>query len=273
MQSLEHSKFPVTLQCTYSGQNDADSFQNLLQLLSRHGFYGVEVNVKDLDSISPETLVHQIHSHGLHMTYLATGVYANTRGYSLSSASPALRRASVAGCVETIEYAAACGCGVIIGFFKNTPARDTDSPSLYLEESLSELVPLARRLHVPILLEATNHYESKIANSLKQAAAFRHIAPDVISILPDTYHMNIEESNPFGALEAFCGQFPNIHFSDNNRFFPGYGCIAFARYAEILEKINYSGTIGIEGNLKYSYPEDLERTASCLCEILCNTAF
>ena len=273
MRLLENSTFPLTLQCTFSGMKGEDSFLQLLELLSSYGFYGVEVNVKDLSAISPDSLMKRIRSFGLHMTYLATGVYANTRGYSLSSASPDRRRESVAGCRENIQYAAECGCGVIIGFFKNTPAVDTVTPELYFEESLRELAPLARRLHVPILLEATNHYESRIANSLEQAADLAgRIDPSIITVLPDTYHMNIEESNPLGALAACGMNFPNIHFSDNNRFFPGFGFIPFEKYAAKLSDLHYEGTIGIEGNLKYSYEQDLEHTASYLANILCRAS-
>lgn len=237
-------------------------------MLSDHGFYGVEVNVKNLEDISPERLTERIHSFGLHLTYLATGVYSGAHGYSLSSSSDELRRASIAGCKENIRYAAECGCGVIIGFFKNNPLIDVNSPEAYLEESLYELVPLARSLHVPLLLEATNHYESKIVNSLDQAAALaQRVGSDTVSILPDTYHMNIEESDPFGALDAASGLFHNIHFSDNNRFFPGFGCIRFRKYLEKLVKLHYTGTIGIEGNLKYGYARDLAVTAAYLSEM------
>lgn len=273
MNLLKKCRFPFTLQCTYPDSTEEDSFLRLLDLLSTYGFYGVEINLKDLRVPAPERLTARLGTFGLRLTYLATGKYSCIHGYSLSAASPALRRASVEGCRESIEYAAACGCGVIIGYFKNNPAVDTEMPERYLEESLCELAPLARRLGVPLLVEATNHYESKIANSLSQAAALaRRVDPQIVFPLPDTYHMNIEESDPLGALEACSGLFPNIHFSDNNRFFPGFGCIDFRRYLRQLEKIHYTGTIGIEGNLKYAYRQDLEITAAYLSDISRNTA-
>lgn len=266
---LENSPFPITLQCTFPPPGKTDSFLKLLDLLSRRGFYGIELNLEDLRSISPHRLTGLLDSFGLKLTYLATGVFARAHGYSLSTSDPHARQSAIDGCRENLYYASECGCGIIIGFMKNNPLTDTCSPEFYLEESLRELTPLAGSLHVPILLEATNHYESRVANSLAQTLEIvQSTDPDVLSVLPDTYHMNIEESDPFRALERCRGHFPNLHISDNNRLFPGLGCIQFPRYIQKLEELHYHGTLGIEGNLKYGYERDLEIASSYLSGIL-----
>ena len=63
------------------------------------------------------------------------------------------------------------------------------------QSSLGELVDAAVESEVPLLVEATNRYEATLANSLDDA--WELAAPfegKNVYILPDTFHMNIEEA-------------------------------------------------------------------------------
>ncbi len=255
---LKTREFPFTLQCTYRRPSELAEFRHLLSLLSEMGFYGIELNLPNLDVISPLELRELLTSYNLTMTYVATGAYAKQRQLSLSASDPVLRREAIEGGKRNIDYAAEMGCGIILGFYKNRPQTDTLTPEHYLEQSLLELDAYAASRQVPVLLEATNRYESRVANALEDTAAYLQRAnTSMFTILPDTYHMNIEESSPFQALIMQKESFRNIHFSDNNRFFPGYGCVRFSEYLDTLRTIQYQGTIGIEGNLKQDYETDL----------------
>ena len=85
-------------------------------------FYGVELNLPDLDLIKPEELKSLLNEYQMKMNMLATGVYAKTHGLSLSSGIPEERMRAVNGCKRNIDYAASMGCGIIIGFLKGGPA-------------------------------------------------------------------------------------------------------------------------------------------------------
>jgi D-psicose/D-tagatose/L-ribulose 3-epimerase len=139
-----------------------------------------------------------------------------------------------------------------------------------LEESLREIVPPAIKRRVPILIEATNRYESSVANALNEAfdviSGFDQAS--LVQILPDTFHMNIEEKDPFVSLRKHKGRYPNIHISDNNRFFPGYRTIRFADLFDLLRSMDYAGTVTIEGNVKEDLLSDIHaamRTFSRSC--------
>lgn len=269
--TLHSSRYPVTLQCTYQGSEEMASFTALLKLLSKYGFSGIELNLPDLSAISDNTLQKLLGSLELRLTYIATGAYAKARGFSLSSPDPVLRRKSIEGCKENIRYASQFHCGIIIGFFKNQPSDKKENAEHYLTDSLIQLSDFARELNVQILLEATNRYESSVANALTDTFQIVHqIGSPMISILPDTFHMNIEECDPFHALRVCSGHYPNVHLSDNNRFFPGMGCIPFERYIQTLDDLQYQGTLGIEGNILQNPETDLEITVRRLSPILCN---
>ena len=53
----------------------------------------------------------------------------------------------------------------------------------------------------PVYIEATNHYEALLANTLADAASFAVNANGPLWILPDTYHMNIEEKDIYAPLQ------------------------------------------------------------------------
>lgn len=247
------------------------SFTVLLKLLSEYGFSGIELNLPDLSAISVNALQKLLNASKLQLTYIATGAYAKVRGFSLSSPDPVLRRKSIEGCKENIRYASQFHCGIIIGLFKNQPYDKKENAEHYLTDSLIRLNDFAEKLNVQILLEATNRYESCVANAL--ADTFQIVCrtkSPMISILPDTFHMNMEERDPFQALRIYSGYYPNIHLSDNNRFFPGMGCIPFERYIQTLDELHYHGTLGIEGRILQNTENDLEIAVRRLSPLLCN---
>ncbi len=89
-----------------------------------------------------------------------------------------------------------------------------------------------------------------------------------LGILPDTFHMNIEESDAGAALKQFRSHFHSLHISDNNRFFPGFGELDFARIFRLLADIGYTGSLVIEGNARGSLVEDLDRSIGYVDRLL-----
>ncbi len=262
---LACSRFPITLQCTYSEQ---ETFTELLSHLSHYGFYGIELNLPHLNLIEPHLLQSLLKMYNLKLTYLATGAYAKTHHLSLTAPNIDNRKLAIEGTLKNIDYAAQLGSGIIIGFLKNNPSSYTPHTYSYLYDSLTEITAYASTQNVPVLLEATNHYESTVINSLKDAHDILvALSNRSLEILPDTYHMNIEESHPLIALETYKGLYNNLHISDNNRFFPGYGHLNFMDYYTKLYTLNYSGTLCIEGNVKTTLLKDIDKTSHYLHHI------
>ena len=87
-------------------------------------------------------------------------------------------------------------------------------------------------------------------------------------ILPDTFHMNIEEQNALGALVKYRDLYDSVHISDNNRLFPGLGGLDFFHIIRFLENIGYRGGLAIEGNQRESFERDLDMSMSLLGPML-----
>lgn len=259
--------FPVTLQTTYRAPEERASFEALLAQLQQLGFYGIELNLPNLDLIAPQELISLLAEYNLTLTYLATGAYAKANGYSLSTADDALRRQSILGCVDNIEYAARAGAGVILGFFKGGPGDSPAAAEARLIDSIGQVCSLTKA-GVPILLEATNRKESSCACTLPEAERIiTAIGDSRLRILPDTYHMCFQSVDTMDEVSRLRAYIPNIHLSDNTRFFPGLGSLDFSLIVRALQDMGYQGTCGLEGSIRDSLFEDLRASAAYLCRL------
>lgn len=264
MQTLHHFPFPVTVQTLYL--NDA-SFIPLLKSLSYYGYHGLEINIVDEKPI-PAHIAALLNDFGLRMTWLATGACSRKHGLSLSSPEFVNRQRAIDRCKAMLEWAAQLECGIIIGSIKNNPVEGGAYCTQWLKESLQQVCQHAEMLHAPILLEATNRYESHVCNTLQDTkSVIQSIASPQLFLLPDTFHMNIEETQPTGALQNHLASVVNLHFSDSNRFFPGFGHIDFAAFLSLLQSKSYSGTIGLEGNPHDNLIKDIETTTHFLTSL------
>ena len=249
--------FPLCIQLTLPEDMNDVSFRSTLEQLERLGFYGVELNVTDFNATDPVRLKALLGEHGLTMTMLASGAYAKRRDLSLSAPDEATRRRSVAAlCDVLMPFARAMDCGIICGFIKG----GADGKEAQLAKTIDEISG-GEDAHVPVYLEATNHYESAVVNWLEEGA--RLIRPP-FRLLPDTYHMNIEESDISAGLAAHKGLYDNLHISDSNRCFPGFGHIDFPGLFRLLKALDYGGTMAIEGRCRRSLAEDIELSCAYL---------
>jgi sugar phosphate isomerase/epimerase len=237
-------------------------------LLRELGFWGVELNLSDTQGHDFGTIRQYLGRFGLEFSMLATGLTARRLELSLSHPDEAERRRAVSKCREMIEWTGSPETGVILGLIKGGPSADNALARRQFAASLAEIVPVARARKVRILVEATNRYETPIANTVADAAGLAAMhGAECVQVLPDTFHMNIEEADPFGALLENRASFSSLHLSDNNRRFPGLGAIDFGKFAACLAEIGYRGRIAIEGNTRGDVGADLRATAKFLAPL------
>lgn len=262
--------FPLSLQTVLpEDYRQDDSFRQQLEMLQRHGFSGVELNIADPFVVNLADLQNFLGRFNLRMTQFASGLSAKMLNLSLSNASEAVRRESAAFCRECLSWLAGDGAGMIVGFLKGPAASDVNTARAQFVRSLEEIGRLAGQLDVPVLIEATNRYESAVANRLADAAELVTSAGgETLRILPDTFHMNIEEADSETTLKKYRYLFDSLHISDNNRFFPGHGAIDFNHLIRRLRKMGYAGGLAIEGNLKAGLSRDLAHTMEYLKPLL-----
>lgn len=244
-------------------------FKSDLRLLQELGFDGVEFNISHPEKENIASIRRFLDQFELRPTMYATGLTAKTHGLSLSSADNAVWGKSLEACLAMIDFVAGTDTGIIIGFLKGGPSSDVQGPCERFTAALNQIAPHAERKRVRVLIEATNRYEAAVANDLGSTVDIvKPLGTDYVQVLPDTFHMNIEEARgPIAALKTWAGFYQSVHISDNNRLFPGFGAIDFNSILLSLKEIGYQGSMAIEGNIRNSFKEDIQTSAGYLVQL------
>jgi sugar phosphate isomerase/epimerase len=130
------------------------------------------------------------------------------------------------------------------------PPRTEEQDREVLLAGLSELGEHARSEGVTLFLEPLNRYEDHMVNRLEQAAGLiRETGLDSVRIGIDSYHMNIEESDPAAAILAHAEFIGHAQVSDSNRFQPGAGHLDWPAWLGALHTIGYDGYLAAECRL------------------------
>jgi Sugar phosphate isomerases/epimerases len=243
---------PLSFQTTLPDDFERnDPFARLIDGLAELGFWGVELNIADPTMHDFEAVRAWLRERGLEFSMLATGLTARRKSLSLSHADEVVRRMSVEHTQAMIGWLQGSATGLIVGLLKGGVSATAAEARQRLRWSLEEIFPVAAEQRVSVLVEATNRYETSVANSVAEAGEFVAGYPvQQAKVLPDTFHMNIEETDALAALRENLARIPSIHLSDNNRRFPGLGAIDFKRFIEALAALGYGGRLAIEGNAR-----------------------
>jgi D-psicose/D-tagatose/L-ribulose 3-epimerase len=240
-----------------------------MEVLKRLGFDGVELNIRDPESVDPAGLKSWLDGFGLELSMFASGLTAKTFGLSLASENEELRRESIRRSGNFLAFAAEAGSrgrtGVIAGFLKGTAGETTERHKEILKDSIRRIAPLAEASGTPFIVEAINRFESPLGHSLDEAWDLASAgSSSFVQILPDTFHMNIEEVDMEAAFRKHGVHYASVHLSDNNRFFPGLGAIDFPKVIDQLDRMGYEGKFAIEGNIRRDFIEDVQHSAAYL---------
>ena len=135
---------------------------------------------------------------------------------------------------------------------------------------LSELTNFSKDFGVSLLIEPLNRYSTPFCcNTADAIFILSKLNYDYLSILLDTFHMNIEEKDFSDSINKSKLFLKHIHFADNNRRMPGLGHINFNSILKTLKKIQYTNYIGLEPMINRNYKMEITRGLNFLNH-LCN---
>lgn len=261
---------PLTVQITLPERFKEDArFRSDLEFLHDSGFWGVELNVKDPFSVAREEVEHFLGEFGLTLSMFASGLTAKTLGLSLSSLDDTLRARSVERCKAMLDWVSGSEAGVVLGFLKGPKSEEPARARSAFKESIDEIAPHVESSGAPLIIEATNRYETAVANGVDEAASYArpHKARGV-RVLADTFHMNIEEADAAAAISRNMDLFLSFHLSDNNRLFPGLGAIEFRPILRLLGALGFSGRLGLEAVTRNDFQTDVAQSIAYLQPLL-----
>jgi D-psicose/D-tagatose/L-ribulose 3-epimerase len=165
-----------------------------------------------------------------------------------------IRRRAVDYYLRLVEWAAEFG-GPLVGCHnyvgRTQPIASLRSEADLFADGVARIAERADACGVRLVLEALNRYESHLVNTAEQAIAVIEIleqrgSPGTVGILLDAYHMNIEESDPAGAIRRAGDRLWLYHAADSNRQGIGRGHVDFGAQMEALNAVGYNGPVILE---------------------------
>ncbi len=211
------------------------------------GFGGVEVPyLQPVPAAALRAAAGTVRAAGLWAT-VSTALPAQA---CLVDPDPGRRARAVHWLREAVEAAAEFGSPVLagpllapVGELPDGMARNW-GPAI---APLREVALYAAGRNIRVCLEPLNRFETDTVNTLGQGADLCGAVGGGLSLVSDTFHQNIEEDDPLGALRRHLKWVAHVHFSENHRGPAGSGHIPFPAVLDLLRHGGYRGRFVFEG--------------------------
>ncbi|MFY1655055.1 sugar phosphate isomerase/epimerase family protein [Solwaraspora sp. WMMB762] len=229
---------------------DDAALAELLPRIAGFGFDAVELPIEQSGDWDPRRTRDLLAELGL----TAAGVCAVTPpGRDLVDAPPAVVEATVAYLKGCVDSAVAVGAPTVGGpvyasvgrTWRMTPAARAACYADF-RRALAPVADHAAAHGVSIGVEALNRYETSVVNTIDQAVELIDGLPPNVGLMIDTYHMNIEEADPYAAVAAAGPYIKHVQVSGTDRGAPGADHLDWPRFLTALVTTGYRGAICIE---------------------------
>jgi sugar phosphate isomerase/epimerase len=222
-------------------------FEPSMKEAAELGYQGVELALKRPDEIPPSQLDSLLSLYGLEVSAISTGqVYAEL-GLSFTD-PPSAKKNTLTGMFrDFIDLAQHYGGKVNIGRVRGNKGQNPETALPRFIETITELAEYARKKNVTLLLEPVNRYELDFINTVEEGVrVLEATGADNIKLMPDVFHMNIEDRTIGGELLTWIDSIGYIHLADSNRLAPGQGHTDFNDIFTSLKQGRYDGWLSVE---------------------------
>ena len=221
----------------------AEELASTAIFLAEAGFDGVELE-GGLQRYQADEVNDILGDHGLAVLSLTP------EDVDLAHPEARVRKEAVDYYLRLLDFAAAVGAPVVschgaVGRVRALAGHEEEYQ--HFVTGVRHIATRAGELSLRLAMEVLNRYESHLVNTAAQAVEFVEEvgAPDV-GILLDTYHMNIEEADPAGAILDAGERLFLFHAADSNRQAVGRGHTDFLALTRSLGRAGYTGDVILE---------------------------
>jgi sugar phosphate isomerase/epimerase len=161
----------------------------------------------------------------------------------------AVRDQAVERIVDMVRLAAEFGAMVNTGRVRGMvhPDEPAETARRRYLDCIQRGADVAEPLGVELIVEPVNRYEVNFVNNCAEGLEIvRESGRRCVRLMPDLFHMNIEDASFCDALTAAREYIGYVHVADSNRLAPGWGHMPFDEIFGILEGIGYDGWITAE---------------------------
>jgi sugar phosphate isomerase/epimerase len=220
-----------------------------LRFLAGLGFDGVELAVRDPSLIAVDEIADGARALGVAVPAIGTGQAYVEEGLALTAPEERVRERAVERLLAQLSIASRLGALLIVGLIHGPipPGEPRARAEERVLSGLGRVAQAARRRGVRLVVEPINRYESNWLNTVDEVIhLLARLGEDNVGVLPDTFHMNIEEPDPLAALAAAAPSVWHVHVADSNRHAPGRGHLDFRRVVDVLRGLGYEGFVSAE---------------------------
>ena len=223
-------------------------FENSILKAAALGYDGIELALKNVAEIDRLMLQSLLDKTGLQVSCISTGQVYSETGLMFTNADIEKRIAVKQIFKEFIDLATDFGRLVNIGRIRGHTGNGNKELCEYLFiETIVELCEYAAIKDVTLILEPINRYEINFINSVEEGVKLlEKVNHPNLKLMPDVFHMNIEDVKIGAELSRNIGHIAYIHLADSNRLAPGLGHTDFEDIFRHLKMVNYDGWLSVE---------------------------
>lgn len=214
------------------------------------GYNGVELNIRDVSDEKLDDFISITESLHMDIVALGTGQSYLTDGWSILTQDPLIRNRLLKRLQTHVDFCSKVGAklilGGVFGKLEGTDEEKTTQKEIAID-FVKQLSQYAAKCKVSIVIEPINRYETNFLNTVDQALKFiENVGCTNVYVLPDTFHMNIEEADIVSSIKHCEKKIGHFHVADSNRLAAGRGHMDFKTILRTLEIIKYNGFISGE---------------------------
>jgi sugar phosphate isomerase/epimerase len=213
------------------------------------GYDGVELAIRDPKLTDTDELLRVVSEYGLQVPAIGTGQAWGEEGLSFTDPDPAVRAAAIERTISHIPFAAQSGAAIIIGLLRGIvkPGVSQEQAMDWLVEALQQCCAAGQPHGVRLALEPICRYETTLINNLAQGLdLLDRVGAENMGLMPDTFHMNIEEPVIEESIRACGDRIFHFHIADSNRWYPGAGHLDFVSILDALYATGYESYVSGE---------------------------
>jgi D-psicose/D-tagatose/L-ribulose 3-epimerase len=223
-----------------------EPLETTLARLHRFGYDGIEINGEparhDVDEVRRLLDKYELECWG--------GVTMMTEGRDLVHPDKYVRLGTIAYMKDCIRMIGAIGgqifCIVPSTVGKVKPLASPAEEWEWVVEGLKEVAAFAAENDVIPGVEPLNRFETYLINRHDQALRLADDVGNDLRVVLDAFHINIEETDPVGAIRATGSRLLDFHVADNNRRPAGQGKTDWTAILAAMKEIGYTGRLTAE---------------------------
>jgi len=220
----------------------------LFEKIKSWGFDGVELPMFDAEGSPWNALARRLDDLGLGRTVVAV----LPQGANLIGETTEERRAAVEFLNRCVQRCGELGAETLAGPIYSPVGRlvgrgPTEAERRGAIEGLRAVGEAAAGAGVTVAVEPLNRFETYFLNDQRTAGRLVDaVGSPAVGVLYDTFHANIEEKDPVGAIRELGPRIRHVHLSANDRATPGEDHIDWGGTFAALEAVGYDGWLTIE---------------------------